>query len=244
MSKFSISLTLGKASAEGGANIEHNNRDFIANNVDVRRIFDNLTYVRHDVRDAYEELFGEALKEYNAKQKQPCRRIDDYFDHIMDGKREEAYYEVIVQFGDVNNCAIGSENAETAKKMLDTYIRGWKQRNPNLYICNAVLHADEATPHIHIDFIPFYTKGRKNGLSKGVSMKAALNEQGFTAKNSHENQLVSWEESERSVMEKVLKQYGHEREIKHANYPHLSVGEYKRKKDTEKLSQLLGYVLK
>ena len=81
MSKFSISLTLGKASAEGGANIEHNNRDFIANNVDVHRIFDNLTYVRHDVRDAYEELFGEALKEYNAKQKQPCRRINDYFDH-------------------------------------------------------------------------------------------------------------------------------------------------------------------
>ena len=62
---------------------------------------------------------------------------------------------------------------------------------------------DEASPHLHINFVPFYTK-RKNGLSKGVSMKSALNEQGFTAKNFKENRLVAWEENERQVMEKIL----------------------------------------
>jgi len=73
MSKMSTSFTVGKASVQHGANVEHNNREFIAGNVDVKRISDNVTYVKQDVREAYEELFGEAVKEYNAKQKQPCR---------------------------------------------------------------------------------------------------------------------------------------------------------------------------
>ena len=108
------------------------------------------------------------------------------------------------------------------------------QNNPNLHVFNAVMHLDEATPHLHIDFIPFYTKGRKNGLSKGVSMKAALIEQGFVPKTPKVNQLVAWEESERSVMEKILNRHGIEREDKNAHYDHMTVDEYKSFKDEDK----------
>jgi hypothetical protein len=100
MAALSVSFTLGKASVPSGANIEHNNREFIANNVDVNRIADNIVYANQDVREAYAELFSESLAAYNATKKQPCRRIHDYFEHIENGNREEPYYEIVVQFGE------------------------------------------------------------------------------------------------------------------------------------------------
>lgn len=238
MSKLSISFTLGKASVPHEANVEHNNREFIANNVNKSKIFENITYKKQDIREAYHELFDESLNEYNAKQKQPCRRIKDYFRHISKSKREEAFYEIIVQFGDSKTAPCESPNGKITQKMLDEYIKDFQKRNPNLYVFNAVLHMDEASPHLHINFVPFYTK-RKNGLSKGVSMKSALNEQGFTAKNFKENRLVAWEENERQVMEKILNKYGFEREDKQAKYSHQTVDEYKKFQDEKKIISAL-----
>lgn len=97
--------------------------------------------------------------------------IPDYYLHIAESKREEAFYEIVVQFGDCETAPCGSERGDLAKQMLQSYMRDFQRRNPNLFVFNAVLHLNEASPHLHIDFIPFYTKGRKNGLSKGVSMK-------------------------------------------------------------------------
>jgi len=235
MAKLSTSFTLGKASVAHGANVEHNNREYVAENIDVNRIPDNITYVQQDVREAYRELFGESLEEYNAKQKQPCRRINDYYEHISKSKREEAFYETVIQFGDSKIAPVGSDNGEIAKKMLDEYIKGFKERNPNLHVFNAVLHMDEASPHLHINFIPVYTEGRKNGLSKGVSMKSALIEQGFNPKGAKQNQLVMWEDSELKAMEKILNRHGHERDVKKAAYAHMNVDEYKETQDLKKL---------
>ena len=100
MNKLSISLMLGKASAEHGANVRHNNREFIAGNVKKEKTHENITYVRQNVEDAYKDLFQKALNDYNEKQKQPCRRISDYYKHISDSNREESFYEIVVQFGD------------------------------------------------------------------------------------------------------------------------------------------------
>ena len=234
MQTLSTSLTLGKAST-GNANLEHNSREIIAKNVDVNRICLNKTYVDQDVRAAYEELFSESVAEYNAKQKQPCRRIKDYFDKIESGRREEAFYELVVQFGDMKSAGVGTPNGEIAAKMLDEYVRSFQQRNPNLYVFSAHAHMDEASPHVHIDIIPFYTKGRKNGLSKGVSMKSALIEMGFNPRGQNQNQLVLWQDSERKVMEQILQSHGFEREVKNANHVHQSVPDYKSSQDRKKL---------
>ena len=235
MSKLSISFTLGKASVPHEANIEHNNREFIASNVNKNRTAENITYKKQDIREAYQELFEESLAEYNAKQKQPCRRIKDYYSHISKGKREEAFYEIVVQFGDSKTAPCRSETGEITKSMLDEYMKSFQKRNPNLHVFNAVLHMDEASPHLHINFIPFYTEGRKNSLSKGVSMKSALNEQGFTAKNFKENRLVAWEDSEREFMEKILQEHGFSREDKNAKYAHQTVDEFKKSQDEKKI---------
>ena len=234
MPSLSISFTLGKASVPHQANIPHTNREFIARNIDQTRTHQNVTYVRQDVEDAYQQLFGDAVKEYNEKQKRADRRIENYYQHIADGKREEAFYEAIVQFGDSKTAPCGSKTGEEAQKMLDEYVRSFQQRNPNLYLFNAVLHMDEASPHLHLHFIPFYTKGRKNGLRTGVSMKAALDEQGFTATNFKNNRLVAWEENERAYMETILHAHGFQRDDKQAKYAHLTVEDYKREQDAKK----------
>ena len=235
MEKFSISFTLGKTASQHGANIKHNNRKFTAANVDERRIADNIIFKQQDVRDAYHQLFDRALQEYNAKQTRRDRVISDYYLHMAESKREEAFYEIVVQFGDCETAPCGSECGEQAKQMLQSYMRDFQRRNPNLFVFNAVLHMDEASPHLHIDFIPFYTKGRKNGLGKGVSMKAALIEQGFKPRSPKENQLVMWEFSERAEMERVLRVHGCERDDKDVHRKHLSVDEFKLQKETAKL---------
>ena len=235
MEKFSISFTLGKAGALHGANLKHNNRKFTAANVDETRSADNVVYRQQDVRDAYHQLFDHALQEYNAKQKRQCRMIPDYYLHIAESKREEAFYEVVVQYGDCETAPCGSERGEIAKQLLEQYMHDFQRRNPNLYVFNAVLHMDEASPHLHIDFVPFYTKGRQTGLSKGVSMRAALAEQGFKPRNPKENHLVMWEFSERAEMERILRSRNLEREDKNVHRKHLSVDAYKLHKETEKL---------
>ncbi|MCR4646990.1 MAG: plasmid recombination protein [Oscillospiraceae bacterium] len=209
MKRMSISFTLGKASRQHEANVDHSNRKFIAENVDKTRVHLNVSYVRQDVEDAYRQLFGESVAAYNAAQKRNDRKIADYYAHIANGKREEAFYEAIVQFGDSKTAPCGSEEGKIVEEMLDEYVRSFQERNPNLYLFNAVMHLDEASPHLHINFIPFYTQGRVNGLEKGVSMKQALIEQGFVPQGIKQNQLVAWEESERDFMEEILHRHGY-----------------------------------
>ena len=227
MEKYSISFTLGKAGALHGANVRHNNRKFTAANVDDKKSAENVIYQQQDVRDAYHQLFDRALQEYNAKQTRKDRIIQDYFLHMAESRREEAFYEVVVQFGDCETAPCGSARGEQAKQLLECYMRDFQRRNPNLFVFNAVLHMDEASPHLHIDFIPFYTKGRQKGLRKGVSMKAALIEEGFDPRSPKENQLVMWEAAERAEMERVLRTHGFERDDRELRRKHLDVDEYK-----------------
>ena len=235
MQKLSISFTLGKASVPKQANLAHNNREYIASNVDKNKVQNNVKYKQEFIEDAYEKLFGKAVAEYNARQKRSDRKIENYYAHISSGKREEAFYEAIIQYGDIKTAPCGSQTGELCKKMLDEYMREFTERNPNLYVFNAVMHMDEATPHIHLDFIPFYTAERKNGLSKGVSMKSALIEQGFDPKGMKRNQLVEWEESERAAMERILNAHGISRDDKNATYAHKTVEQYKEEKDEEQM---------
>lgn len=237
MEQYSVSFTLGKGNAPHGGNIEHNNRAFLANNVNDVRSPLNISFIRNDIEDTYHQLFDAALAKYNEKQKQPCRRIKDYYEHIASGKRESPFYEVIVQFGDSISAPVGSKRGEIAKQMLIEYMNGFQERNPNLQVFNATLHLDEASPHLHIDFVPYYTKGRKNGLEKGVSMKAALEEMGYRAKGIKENQLVLWEQSEKKIMDHILKAHGCTREDKNVKHKHMSVEDYKAMVNKKRMIQ-------
>ena len=67
---------------------------------------------------------------------------------------------------------------KVAAELIRDFADSFQARNPHLRVFNAVIHLDEATPHIHIDFVPFATE-QKRGLSTRVSLTKALEQQGF-----------------------------------------------------------------
>ena len=161
----------------GKGSIAHNERKFIAENVDAARTIRNVVLQSENVKDVYHELFDEALERYNAKQTRKDRRIDDYYEKILSGKQEQPFHEIIIQIGNRDDMGATTEDGELAKKVLDEYMQGFQKRNPMLKVFSAHLHMDEATPHLHIDFVPFIT-GSKRGLDTRVSLKQALGAMG------------------------------------------------------------------
>lgn len=206
--------------------IEHNNRDFIAKNVDPDKIKFNIFYKQESLEEKYHELFDKALEEYNARQKRGDRKKTDYLEHIKSSKQEQPFYEAVVQIGDMHNCGIGKENCEAAKQMLDEYMLDFEKRNPNIKVFNAVMHLDEATPHLHIDFVPI-CHSPTHGLPVRVSLKGALKEQGFGGKNAKETDRQVWASSEKKFLAEILKKHGFEQENKNVHRTHLNVDEYK-----------------
>lgn len=206
--------------------VEHNNRDFIAKNVIRERIPLNITYKKESLTDKYHELFDDAVKEYNARMTRADRRISDYLEHISNSKQEKPFYEIVVQIGDKDDCGIGKENAEAAKEMLDEYMREFEKRNPNIKVFNAVMHLDEATPHLHIDFVPICHSPNR-GLPVRVSLKGALKEQGLVAQSLRNSEWQAWASSEKKALAEILKKRGFGQQNKNVKHSHMQVDEYK-----------------
>jgi hypothetical protein len=119
--------------------------------IDKDRKDENIIFVDRKLKEVYKELFDEAVKEYNAKQKRKDRRIKDYYQKIKEDKKKNVCYECIVQIGDMHDTSYSSEKEIQA---LDEYFKGWKERNPNLILVGAYMHNDESTSHLHIDYVP------------------------------------------------------------------------------------------
>ena len=120
----------------------------------------------------------------------------DGADKIRNSKQEKPFHELILQIGDKENMGAGSENGNLARQVLDEYYQQFQKRNPNLYVFSAHLHMDEATPHLHIDFVPF-TTGGKRGLDTRVSLKQALAKQGFKGGSRGDTEWSQWVQSEK-----------------------------------------------
>ena len=229
--KRTISAMVGKGSAR------HNNRSFIAENVDGSRTRFNISYIDEPLKKVYHELFDEALARYNAKQKRKDRIIPDYYEKIRGSHQEKLFHEIILQIGDMDNMGSGTENGELAKEVLDEYFKGFQQRNPFLRVYSAHIHMDEATPHIHIDFVPF-TTGSKRGLDTRVSLKQALAAQGFEGGTRGNTEWAQWAESEKQALAAVMERYGIEWEQKGTHEEHLSVLDFKKQERAKELASL------
>ena len=219
--KRTISAMRGKGS------LTHNRRDFIAENVDSSRTPLNVEYRNEDIRAVYHELFDDALARYNEKQTRKDRIIGDYYEKIRTGKQEKPFEELIIQIGNKDDMNASSENGQLARQMLDEYMQSFQQRNPTLRVFSAHLHMDEATPHLHIDFIPF-TTGSKRGLKTRVSLKKALEALGFTGGTKSHTELNQWIESEKQVLASIMARHTIEWEQKGTHEEHLSVLDYKK----------------
>ena len=229
--KRTISAMRGKGS------LTHNRRDFIAENVDSSRTQLNIEYRNEDIRAVYHELFDGALARYNEKQTRRDRVIDDYYEKIRTGKQEKLFEELIIQIGNKDDMNASSENGQLARQMLDEYMQSFQQRNPTLRVFSAHLHMDEATPHLHIDFIPF-TTGSKRGLETRVSLKKALEALGFAGGTKSHTELNQWIESEKQALASIMARHDIEWEQKGTHEEHLSVLDYKKQERSKEVAAL------
>ena len=229
--KRTISAMRGKGS------LSHNSRQFIAENVDSSRTPLNIEYRNEDIRTVYHELFDDALARYNEKQTRKDRVIDDYYEKIRTGKQEKLFEELIIQIGNKDDMNASSENGQLARQMLDEYMQSFQQRNPTLRVFSAHLHMDEATPHLHIDFIPF-TTGSKRGLETRVSLKKALEALGFTGSTKSHTELNQWIESEKQALASIMARHDIEWEQKGTHEEHLSVLDYKKQERSKEVAAL------
>ena len=226
-----ISAMVGKGS------VNHNSRKFKAENVDGIRTHLNIDYCNEPIKKIYHELFDEALKIYNEKQTRADRRIENYYEKIRNSKQEKPFHELILQIGDKENMSAESENGQLARQILDEYYREFQERNPNLKVFSAHLHMDEATPHLHIDFVPF-TTGSKRGLDTRVSLKQALAAQGFKGGTRGDTEWNQWVSAEKSALAFVMERHGIEWKHKGMHEKHLSVLDYKKQEREKEIAVL------
>lgn len=228
-----VSMPQGKGSQM------HNRREYekygkpTPDNIDVSKSHENITLVDRDINEAYREIFGEALDKYNAKQKRADRKIEDYCDHIKKSKNgEKLFYEDVVQWGSKDDFQ-NPQTRERAKESLVKYVEGFEERNPNLKLIGAYIHMDEASPHLHLDYVPV-AHGYSRGLSTRNSLDRAMKEMGFAPENeSRKNNATKlWKESERSYFGEICRSMGLEVEMeRQSTRKNLSVEEYKDARD-------------
>ena len=219
---------------KGKGSISHNNRDFIAGNVDRDRMAWNEYYIQQPLKEAYEQVFGLAVAEYNAKQKRKDRHIKDYLTDIKNsGNNEKQFYEIVVQIGRKEDTGVVDENgelsvaAQDAKEILDEYARSFQERNPNLYLFNAVLHMDEATPHLHLDYIPV-AHGYKTKMHTRNSLTKALQEMDIEpAVSKNDTETMHWQQREREYLTEMCRERGLEVEIIGEKRDNYTIPEYK-----------------
>ena len=222
----------------GDGVVAHNRRTYFAENVDPTRTHLNVEYCYTPIEEAYHQLFDAALAEFNAKQKRKDRCIENYYEKILDGKQEKPFYEVIFQVGNKDDMGTAGENAELAKTILDKFYRSFLERNPQLHVYSAHLHMDEATPHLHIDFVPYVSGWKGKGLDTKVSLKQALKALGFAGGSKRESELNQWINAEKEQLAAVMERHGIEWEQKGTHEEHLSVLDFKKQERSKEVAAL------
>lgn len=199
---------------QGKGSLTHNNREFVADNVDVFRTPDNITFVCQPIGEAYDRLFKESTERYNAKQKRNDRKVHgSYYEHLFGvtpcntvrtaADKRKSFYEDVVQIGKKEDSGYGTEDFQLVADCLKEYMEGFQERNPNFYVFNAVLHMDEATPHLHIDYIPVGHYKRGQDTQNGIAQ--ALREMGY---GEGKMAIAKWRVAEVEVLNRICLEHG------------------------------------
>lgn len=198
--------------------VKHNNRDLTekewqepAHNHIIRELSDDNIYLKQEnLKDVYDKLFGQALKDYNDNQKRKDRKIDDFYHHVKKSKTLDLQREFIVGLGTKMDWdSLSRQEKLQAGEKLSEYIREFEERHPHLYIYNAVVHLDEAgAPHAHFNIVPV-ADGYKNGLKLKPSFKKALANEGY--KDNGRTLLKHFKDEEVKVLEKKIRELGYQK---------------------------------
>lgn len=205
----SVSISFSTA-AKGNFNHNRRTNSKVPENVDPTRTVFNKILVDKDIRQVYNEVFGEALAEYNANQiakKHPERQKKDYYSSVCHDKKTEPFREAVVQIGNKDKQLPRWESNE----ILQKFLKQFQKNNPQLVVVGAYIHNDEATPHMHIVYVPVATYSK--GLKKRVSNDKALNQMGYKTWND-------WKDSQMACLENLVCEKGYDREYMHNTDKH------------------------
>lgn len=136
--------------------------------------------ILNDVKQIYHQEFDEAVKEYNSQQSRTDRKINDYIQHVSEQKQNDVAVEIIIQVGDKDfwKNKISFEKMEMTQ-VFQSQLECLKHFCPNFKIANAVVHYDEASPHLHIIGVPV-ANGYKKGLSKRCAKTRIFTQQSLS----------------------------------------------------------------
>ncbi|HAT4344064.1 TPA: recombinase [Clostridium perfringens] len=237
--------------------ISHNNRTLdeeqqkskYHKHINFEKSNENVYLEQTPIKEKYDELFGEAVEKFNAKQKRADRKIDDYYAKVRKDKKLEPQREFIIQVGDIDDYRLTKDdgsptgltteqierNKQIANDILKSYYKEFQKRNPNLPIYNAVIHNDEVSPHMHLNVIPVAT-GYKRGMEKQCSFNKALKQQGI--ESDKENNRALWNNfrnQEVESIERLMNEHGWQRKEVGTNnikdiHEYKAIKEYERAK--------------
>lgn len=189
-------------------------------------------------RQAYRRIFGEVLRDYNARQKRDDRKIKDYYNHIEKDAMKHTVYEMIIGIYGKDKGGRPICPTETGYEIMKQFVNSWQERNPNLEMIGAYYHADElGEPHVHIDYIPV-AHGYLRGLGTQNGLVRALGQMGFE-KTGKETAQIQWEARENKFLDVLCQQHG--LEVIHPEVgkgvEHLHTETFKAEKELETVIQ-------
>lgn len=203
--KQTMSISKGEvASHAHNFDLEHRAK---LDNVDASRSSENVVICDTRIRDFYAETFGAAMEAYNEKQVaagHPERQIRDYYEKLCHGKQERPMNEMVVQIG--NRDTMPADDADcraVSREILKEFADRFTKKYPNFLVAQAVIHMDEATPHLHMVYVPV-THKNKRGMETRVSLRGALRASGFT-------DVRDWNKEVFELLESVSQEHGIER---------------------------------
>ncbi len=196
-------------------------------------------WVSQDLRESYDVLFADAVKDFNQKQiknRNPERMIKNYLSHLQarENKHKNSahvIYEIIYTVGNMQKPV--EETA--ARSILRKVAFEFEKRNPNLYVVFKGMHCDEmGASHVHISFIPI-AHNCNRGMKTRNSFSLALKQQGICSLSKSQTAQILFEKQENLALEKICNLFGYE--VEHPTVgqkvEHLSIEEYRLKKSIE-----------
>ena len=196
-----------------------------------------LNYVNHDktkenevffyrpLEEIYQEQFGQAIEDYNARQDHKNRKktVKGYMEELEENVKAymamspkerkndnhvKSRYELVLYVGDMVDTGYDADpaSAKIAEEVLTEYIKGFPARNPCLIPQYGYLHKDEVTPHGGLTFVAV-ADGYNRGLSRQVSLSRALSQQGFPDKKGVRG-YDAWIKSERAELRRLAEERG------------------------------------
>ena len=205
------------------------------------------------LRDRYEDIFGEAVREYNERQKRADRKIDSYYDKIAKEERsgkkgsKHLVYEAIMTVGshkNYNDCFTDDEqiDPQEAKRMLfEAVKRIDSQYGKHIRIVGLYWHNDESrtetvngesveiksAPHVHVDYVPVATD-YKIGMSIQNGQSKAYQQLGFSSGTHKETPQIQFNHACRNILDEVVIEHGYA-----VSHPIAEKREEARKHDTK-----------